>query len=292
MSTLWVLHDSNPARRVDGCFPVGSRDPHELNRDGYGVFVAVNVFRGARRTSNLVRIRAWAAEIDGGKRRAERTISRSPIRPSIVVESKRGFHLWFLARDATAENYRAIVGDRLVPFFGADPAVKDIARVLRAPGFYHLKDPSDPFLVRVVDRSGAVYSEREMLEAFPDIGGAQRRLRDRQRRARAARAQQVLGGDFWDRAHALDCEMALTRLSGHPAVAGEQYEFHRLGSGKLRIVVNGDPSGCWIDSDGKIGSCDRGGPGVAQWIRWFGHSYREVRRVLVEAFPELEERPT
>jgi hypothetical protein len=206
-----------------------------------------------------------------------------------VVETRRGFHLWFLARDANPDNYRAVVNDRLLPFFGADPAVKDLARVLRVPGFYHMKDPADPFLVRVVDRTGAVYTESEMLEAFPDFGGAQRKLKERRRQVRQRLDPE--GSDFWERAYSLDCEAALARLSGHAAVDGEQYDFKRLGNGNTRIVVNGELTGLWIDQNGKIGSGDRGGPGVAQWLKWFhNRTYREVRQILLEVFPELEEK--
>jgi hypothetical protein len=287
--TLWALHDSDPELKRLGCRPVGDRDPHELNRQGFGIFTPVNVFRGARRIANLVEIRAWFAETDGGdKPQAMRRIARSPIPPSIMIETKRGYHLWWLAGDATVTRYRAIVADRLLPFFGADPAVHDIARVLRVPGFLHMKDPADPFLVQVVGRTDAVHREVEMLEAFPDFGGAQRRLKQRRREARARIDPQ--GSTFWERAYSLDAEIALARLSGHPAVGGESYEFRRLGNGNLRIVVNGELTGCWIDERGKIGSCDRGGPGVAQWLKWFGHSYREVRRILLDLFPDLEER--
>ena len=206
-----------------------------------------------------------------------------------MVESRNGLHLWFLAQDGTPENYGAIVADRLVPAFDADPNAKDIARVLRVPGFNHMKQPDDPFPVTVADRCDAVYREAEMLEAFADIGGAQRRLRERQRQARAARAQMLPTGDIWDRAYALDCEQALTRLSDHPAVSGEVYEFRRVSKGHLNIIVNGEPTSCFIDANGKIGSGDKGGPGIAQWLKWFGRSYKEVRRILLDVFPELGE---
>ncbi|MGL4551260.1 MAG: primase C-terminal domain-containing protein, partial [Gemmataceae bacterium] len=67
------------------------------------------------------------------------------------------------------------VEDLLVARFGADPAAKDVTRVLRLPGFLHLKDPDSPFLCRLlVDRlAEAPYRLGALRDALrPDAAAA------------------------------------------------------------------------------------------------------------------------
>ena len=46
---------------------------------------------------------------------------------------------------------------------------KDISRVLRIPGYYHMKNPQDRFLVKLIDIDPTLtYTEQQMLEAFPN----------------------------------------------------------------------------------------------------------------------------
>ncbi len=238
-----------------------------------------------------MRVCAWAVEIDGDKPIAAQRIKRAPLKPSRLIESKNGYHVWWHALDGTAANYGAIVERRLLPFFGADPAAKDLARVLRTPGFNHLKNPAEPFLIRELDRRQVAYTEQQMMEAFPDLAAARARLRPKPKPQppRLTLVPPGATGDFWQRAQALDCEAALTRLSGHSAVGGERYTFAPASRGTLTIIVDGKPTSCWIDRDGKIGSTSKGGPGVAQWLHWFGHSYSEIKKTLLDVFPELEQ---
>lgn len=63
----------------------------------------------------------------------------------------------------------------------------------------------------------------------------------------------------------------LEKLSGSSEVKGEIYTFKQNSNGTLQIVVNGQPSGAWIDKDGDIGSYKEAGPTAIQWLRYFGH---------------------
>ena len=162
--SLWRMHDAEPR----GVFPVTPREAPTWNERGHGIFWTVNEFSGPRKVENLSRIRAWAIDIDDGtKEEQEERIQRSPLVPSLVVESKNGYHVYWSAADGTAENWHAIVTDRLVPFFGADPRARDIARILRATGYAHMKNPAAPFIVRPVHRWKVAYTEAQMLRALP-----------------------------------------------------------------------------------------------------------------------------
>lgn len=284
---LYRMFDAEPR----GVFPVDSEEEaRRWNAEGHGIFLSINTFNGARRIENLVRLNAWAIDMDAGtKDEQRRRIERSPLVPSRIVETKRGFQCYWLAKDARPEHWNAIVLDRLVPHFGADKNARDIARILRMPGYYHLKDPSDPFLVQVVHRCDVRYSERELAMKFEPAAKRETDRRVHQETVRQhAEHRAVDGDDFWERIYNLNCEEGLARLSGHHAVNGEKFSFRRTARGTRNIFVDDKGTSCWVDRDGRIGSLSNGGPTLYQWLAWYGHAPREVVRVLKQVFPELE----
>ena len=141
--------------RKDGslaCILNGTLDEHwdklvKLNRRGAGVFVTVNITDGkGRKIDNIVSPRAIFQEAD------HPNTPPPPLDPHIEVESSPGkFHRYWLIDQETApqfDNWREVM-NRMVVDFGSDPNACDPARVLRLPGFYHQKDPSRPFMVRI-----------------------------------------------------------------------------------------------------------------------------------------------
>ncbi len=284
MTQLYRMHDAEPR----GVFEVTRDEARAWNTPerGHGVFRTVNTFAGARRIENLERLNAWAIDMDDGTKEEQRArILGSPLVPSIVVETKRGHQCYWRAKDAKREHWNAIVFASLVPHFGADKNARDIARILRAPGFLHLKDPADPFLVRIIHRFDVGYTEREMWSKFGRETQAEsdRRVHDEVRREHSTH-----GDDFWERVWHLDCRDALTRLSGHRAVNGEQFTFRRTARGTWNIFVNGKGTSCWVDAEGRIGSHSHGGPTIFQWLTWYGNGQREAIDTIKSVFPETE----
>ncbi len=91
-----------------------------------------------------------------------------PLEPSVTVMTSDGrFQCYWKTDDMSIENFDQIM-TRLVEDFGADANAKDLARVLRVPGFKNHK--RDGFKVRVsAERKlncGKIYTEHELLEAF------------------------------------------------------------------------------------------------------------------------------
>ncbi len=282
---FYRLHDSQPG---SGMLDLDPDDASTWNSQGWGIFATVQKFNGARRKENLERIRAWAIDLDGGDKPAQRKrIAEAKLWPSSVVETKSGHHVYWYAEEAKAEHYRLVL-DRLVTFFGADKNARDLARVLRVPGYLHQKDPANPFLVKHVHGPvrSRVYLERQMLAAFPP--GADEI--ESRKRHNLQRREYTAGSDgFWERVYNLDCLDGLERLSGHGAVGGERYAFRRCANGNSNIAVDGKGSSCWVDDRGRIGSKTKGGPTLYQWLRWYGNSPSECARVLKDLFPHLEE---
>jgi hypothetical protein len=303
MTQMYRMSDRPDASKAAiECTPAEARywNTPEL---GYGVFATVNSFAGPRRKECLTKINAWAVDMDEGtKEQMQAKLLRSPLVPSIVVETKRGFQAYWAAQDGVANHWNAIVLERLVPHFGSDANARDLCRILRVPGYLHLKDPADPFRVRLAWKHRVVYTERQIGEAFKWVANRaehQRHLSEAQRAAEreakeAARKSALANGQIpteslWDAIWNLDCEEGLLRLSGHWAVSGETYKFTPTGRGKLNLYVDGKSSSCFVDENKRIGSLDGGGPTLVQWLRWFKHDWKTVVAVLKEIFPQLVE---
>lgn len=158
----------------------------ELNSLGYGVFETVNSFTGdKRRKENLLSLDAVYADMDvckdsDGTPEKEREERKEKLKnavdayypPSVYVVTKNGFQpKWWIDEpyvdEQTQQKYVNIVSgiiefSKEVGSMG-DP-VKDVSRILRMPGYYHMK--SDPYLVTEVAGSGKVYTLDELQKYF------------------------------------------------------------------------------------------------------------------------------
>lgn len=284
----YVIHDSDTSLGR-GAIRINRSEAHEYNQKGYGIFHTVQSFYSKRRVADLANINAWAVDIDSGKdgsftKPEMMALIEKGLPPTMLVESKNGYHVYWAAMDATKENWPHIVQNRLVPFYKADKKAKDLARILRVPGYYHMKDPSNPFLVKKLWEKPILYTEREMLLFYKDLETPkkQKKLHNK------TRNECPVSGSFWDHVWNLDCEYALETLSGSPYVGGETYDFRQNASGTKNIYVNGKSSSCWIDHQGRIGSMDDGGPTIAQWLNWFHKDYSKVVQIIKEVFPQCK----
>ena len=139
-----------------------------LNQGGAGVFVTVNaVVPGAARTAaNVSRVRALFADFDPPETAA--APDRYPLPPVWQVESSPGKrHVYWSVDGVDLEAFKPLQ-DRIIRALGSDPNPKDLPRVMRVPGFYHMKDPAAPSMVRLIDADARVpYAVAEIERAFP-----------------------------------------------------------------------------------------------------------------------------
>jgi hypothetical protein len=123
----------------------------ELSEQGFGMFVTINETDGSgkRTVDRIIRVRACFVDLDG----APLTNSqRLRLRPHIVVTTSSGrYHLYWrvqgVGRDEFTSSQR-----RLARLMDGDPAVSDLSRVMRLPGFPHQK--REPFMVIAEYSSG------------------------------------------------------------------------------------------------------------------------------------------
>lgn len=280
--SLYRIYDPAPS----GCFEV--KDFVELmkwEREKWGSFWTVNQFNGPRKKENCIKILSWPIDLDKGTKQEQRERIRSmTIEPSAVIETARGFHVYFDAIDGEIENYGDIVS-RLVKKYGGDEKAKDISRILRVPYHMHWKNPEKPFSVKAEFLSESKFTENEIRRAFPADAEVEKVLDQKTNLRRELKFQK--DGGLWDRVWSMDCEASLQRISGTEAMGCEKISFKRTSSGNLNILVDCKGTSCWIDKDKRIGSSDKGGPTIANWINWYHRDWKKTYDLLKKYFPEV-----
>jgi hypothetical protein len=133
---------------------------------GAGVFVTIQALDGDGATgAHVSRIRAFHADADTEAQRVSlgTFIQRSGLVPSILVASggltvtgRAKVQAYWLVADCPVDDFEAVQA-LLLTRCGTDPAARDLARVLRLPGFVHQKVKGSPRLTRILADGGPVY---------------------------------------------------------------------------------------------------------------------------------------
>lgn len=121
-----------------------------LNELGAAIYVAVNQCEGQRSKKNILRVRGIHADLDNVSQKQVDAI-RQRLKPTIEVQSSGPTNLhfyWLLDEGETLPHETAEALNAGLVDLGADVGAKDIARLLRLPGFKHMKnrdrDKDDP----------------------------------------------------------------------------------------------------------------------------------------------------
>ena len=163
--------DDNKSRKNPSLTRImhGSLNQHfnelcHLNAEGAGIFVNVNqTDLMGRSNANIIDVRAIFQEAD------RHGVPIPTLEPHIVVETSPGkFHRYWTTHggEIALAQFKAVMTTMVVKY-GSDPNARDLARVLRLPGFYHQKDPANPFLVSIVEASHAQpYKWKEITDSI------------------------------------------------------------------------------------------------------------------------------
>jgi AAA domain/RepB DNA-primase from phage plasmid len=143
----------------------------DLNEKGAGIYFMFNEGNGkGRNNKSVIRIRGFFQEDD------HNCDKELPLEPHFIVQTSPGkYHRHFLVDGLSPEDYKQIMSV-MISDYGSDPNAKDLARVLRVPGFTNNKSN---FKVELVHSSGKPpYSHDEVMEAFIDMPIIRRHVRD------------------------------------------------------------------------------------------------------------------
>jgi AAA domain len=102
-----------------------------------GWYFVVNA--GGNADADIARFNAFFVEIDDlPLDEQHRRFDGSPLQPSIRLETRKSVHAYWLIEGGCTEDEWRDMQARLIAFFGGDEKIKNPARVMRLPYFYHL----------------------------------------------------------------------------------------------------------------------------------------------------------
>ncbi|MCL1893617.1 MAG: hypothetical protein FWG02_05200 [Holophagaceae bacterium] len=144
-----------------------------FNAQGAAICKSANPTDGkGRGFANVTEIVVYFADLDDKYATKPFNIDELPLKPSCVVKTKNGWHIYLVLKtpvivepwliDEYHRELKAI--QRVLEPFGADPTVCQINRVLRVPGYYHRK--TTPALVELESITDQKYTRDEIREAF------------------------------------------------------------------------------------------------------------------------------
>jgi predicted P-loop ATPase len=145
-----------------------------LNERGAGVFVTVNETDGkGRKQENITRVRACFVDLDGAP-----LPETFHAKAHTIVESSPGrWHLYWLVEGCSLGEFKALQ-KRLSRAYGGDPAVHDLPRVMRLPGFMHRK--AELFRSRLVEaHDHPAYSVEDLTAGLPEEEKAKPKANDK-----------------------------------------------------------------------------------------------------------------
>ncbi|CAM4352848.1 RepB family DNA primase [Paenibacillus alkaliterrae] len=88
------------------------------------------------------------------------------IRNAMIIETNNGYHIYWVIQGGSISKFVPIQ-KALAQKFSSDPMITNLSRVMRIPGFYHMKNPDRPFLVRVVQWGRKIpFTQEELIHSF------------------------------------------------------------------------------------------------------------------------------
>jgi len=153
------------------------------NAEGDGVCFVVNA--GGTKDAEISRINACFLDWDAGRGPDDRylddasvtgakavfrdTLDKFSLRPSIMVETRNGFHAyWLLNAGVSVDQFRDCQR-RLAQYLGGDPVTINPARLMRLPGYDWTKQGYVRFPVYVVFSTGTRYAIEDLSGALPAL---------------------------------------------------------------------------------------------------------------------------
>jgi len=173
--------------------PVSSTEKRDdLNIQGYEAYFTVNGFKNApnAQKENCSSLNAFFVDIDGRKDLEELEEIKKKLDPTFILETKNGYHLYWCLDESiykdevSKEEWELAVvrwekiEQSIVTALKADPAVKDLTRILRQPNTFYWKKSGGAWIegtddvFKIVGRykeEANRYTMEQVEEVFPVV---------------------------------------------------------------------------------------------------------------------------
>lgn len=200
-----IQEDKKPFNK-HGTYKFLEKELIKCNKDNYDVYFVVN--GGGTTKPEINRINAVYVDFDAGRDQSKITgydkrgnpkhpyytdmsiieafkkeklniISQFPVKPSIIVETRNGLHVyWLVHSDATISEFEECQL-RFIQYFNSDDAIKSPERVMRLPNFLWCKKGYDKYLSKVIEFNNYRYNIQDIINSLPElnISGKEKRIK-------------------------------------------------------------------------------------------------------------------
>lgn len=141
-------------------FPSKSKILMAHNEANRGIFFVVNSGGNSDRKINKINAQFFECDTLSLEEQME-NISKFPLEPSIIVQTKKSLHVYFLIKNGKVEKFRDIQ-KKLAKHFKGDGSCINESRGMRVPGFYHCK--KEPVRVKCIKFNPNLFYTQEDLE--------------------------------------------------------------------------------------------------------------------------------
>lgn len=284
----------------------------ELNSAGYTIHFTPNGVKsleGRNLLNNMAKINAWWIDIDIDEtkfaddeetqilREDRKAIIRGKIFasnfwPSLTIESRNGFHLyWFADGKATMQNWE-IIGENIYHYYrdiGADRASVKVNKLMRPPNFYYYKNGERGKIFFIPYFSTFQrYSEEEMAKHFPRMQVPVENLLEIKPKLYKPKYTPLTPvDDIFAKVIEIPVDEVIQKLSGHWLVNGERLTIQRQDTEKSNILVDGRPSPNFIDRTQNhiySNNAEVKGPTIVQYLDWY---FPNRRGLIAKGLKEL-----
>lgn len=165
--TLSETGENQFARKVSGRFDIISKQLIHENKRGNGVFWLVNKARDrAQNDASIESVRALFVDLDGSP--VEPLLENQDALPHVVVETSPGkYHAYWIINNSLKTSDFKQFQVALAKKFNGDESVSNLSRILRVPGYFHMKDPSNPFMTKVIQyNNGPMHDPGELAQSL------------------------------------------------------------------------------------------------------------------------------
>ena len=259
----------------------------DMNKKWCWIFFSINsMIPWERDKKGVTKINVWVCEVDWtSKETQQKLIKKCPIHPSLIIESKSSYHMYWFAKDGTKENWIKICS-WLRNYFDWDEKVSgDISRVLRLPWYCHMKNKDDPYEITLYDWTNEYYTEQQMLLSFPDHRPLTQIKKDIT--LQDQKAEKIIWSTFWTRVKSMNAKVMLEEISWHSFVKWDIFTFSKNSDWSEQIYVN------WLSTsnaihDWRIGSSSWWWPHWTNRVFWYNQcDGSQLAKWIKEKHPEM-----
>jgi len=290
----------------------------DLNISRHNIYFTPNgakTAEGKNRLDNLAKINSWWIDIDidetkhaddeetlkvRERKKAEIRgyifgVADCPIWPSLTIETRNGFQLYWFAKGETDKDTWMTIGLSIYEHYkavGGDKSTVKVMQLMRVPNFCYIKN-GEVGKIEIFPLLSTLrrHSQDEMLKSFPPIIQKQEELDlkiDPKIYKPIYRQEDEDKHDIFLKVVQIPLDEVLAKLSGHWLVNGEKLTLQKLDTVKSNILVDGKVSPNFIVRTSNhifSNNAEVKGPTIVQYLSWYQNRKSIIAKGLKELFP-------